>query len=319
MTVLKDAPAPAAVPGIDRRDGLSCEDFQRQYLYPLKPVVMRGALTRWKALGKWTPDFFKRQFADMRFTIRDKEYGQTGHAEGDEVEFTMAHFIDRVTESTNAKPAPYFRNKILSEMFPSLMQDIDPLPEYFFPNWLSDRYLVDKVGTVLNRGAAIEIYIGGEGGAFPVLHYDGAGTHAFLAQLYGRKQYVVYPPDQERFLYPSPAKPNLSLINSVETPDLDKFPLFAQATPIIFNLEPGELLFVPSHWWHTAKILTPSITISANVLNQSNWHELVEYVAGRQSNPLVSLASRAYLATAGARRFWRDRNWLERRRAIVAR
>ena len=176
-----------------------------------------------------------------------------------------------------------------------MKSDVEPLPEYFLPNWLRDHYLLKPVREVLNRGAAIEIYIGGKGGAFPVLHYDGAGTHAFLMQIYGRKQYIVYPPDQERFLYPSPDKANLSLINSVDRPDLEKFPLFAQAKPTIFVLEPGELLFVPSHWWHTAKMLTPSITISINVLNESNWAELVGFVAKRRRNPLLSYASRIYL------------------------
>ena len=87
-------------------------------------------------------------------------------------------------------------------------------------NWLPERYLVRHVKEVLNRGAALEIYIGGQGGSFPVVHYDGAGTHAFLMQIYGRKQFILYSPYEEPFLYPSPKKINVSLINSVDTPDL---------------------------------------------------------------------------------------------------
>ncbi len=297
---------------IDYRDKLSYEEFAGEYLYPNKPVVIRGALTQWAALGRWTPEFFRQQFGDLRFSIRDSEYGQKGYETARVTEFTMSRFIDRVLESSDSNPAPYFRNQILYDLFPSLKQDIEPLPEYLLPNWLGDRYLLKPVGKVLNRGMAIEIYIGGKGGSFPVLHYDGAGTHAFLMQIYGRKQYIVFPPHQESLLYPSPDKPNLSLLNSVEKPDLSKFPLFAKAVPTTFVLEPGELLFVPSHWWHTAKMLTPSITLSANVLNQSNWHELIEYVSLRKRNALVSLASRMYLATAGARRAWRDRAWRKR-------
>ena len=43
---------------------------------------------------------------------------------------------------------------------------------------------------------AIELYIGGEGASFPVLHYDGMHTHAFLMQLYGTKEYVAFAPQQ---------------------------------------------------------------------------------------------------------------------------
>ena len=298
---------------IDYRANLSYETFANEYLFPNKPVVITDALRSWKALTRWTPEFFRREFGEMKFTINEdlrQKASYEGNVGGSE--YTMARFIDRVLESTDDNPAPYFRNRVLNELFPSLMEDIQPLPEYFLPNWLPERYLVKHVSEVLNRGAALEVYIGGRGGAFPVLHYDGAGTHAFLMQIYGRKRFIIYSPDQEPFLYPSMEKRNLSLINSVEKPDLSKFPLFEKAQAITFVLEPGELLFVPSHWWHTTKMLSPSISISANVLNQSNWQELVNFVAIQRRNRLVSIASRVYLNGAGAWRSWRDREWRKR-------
>ena len=304
---------------IGRREKLSYEEFAQKYLYPLKPVIVTDALRGWRAMERWTPEFFKREFGRMKFTLNE-DLNQRGGYKGNEVgpEYTMARFIDRVIESTDENPVPYFRNRVLDDLFPSLKQDIEPLPDYFLPNWLADRYLVRHVEKVLKRGAAIELFIGGKGSAFPVLHYDGAGTHAFLMQIYGRKEFIVFPPDQERFLYPSPEEENLSLLNDIEHPDLKKFPLFANAVPTKFILEPGELLFVPSHWWHTTKMLTPSITLAANVLNQSNWHELVKFVTMRRRNPLVSLVSRVYLAGAGARRGWRDRRWRKRAQGYVS-
>jgi histone arginine demethylase JMJD6 len=303
---------------IERREKLSYEDFARDYLYANKPVVITDVLRSWKAVERWTPEFFKQEFGTMKFTLNENLKGQAEYKGNGSsaVEYTMDRFIDRVLSSTEENPAPYFRNQILYDLFPSLKQDIQPLPEYFLPNWLPDHYMVKYVGEVLNRGAALELYIGGKGGAFPVLHYDGAGAHAFLMQVYGQKKFIIYPPSQEKFLYPSPEKENLSLINSVDTPDLEKFPLFANAEPTVFILEPGEMLFIPSHWWHTTKMLTPSISISANVVNQSNWHELINFVSMRRRNRLISLASRVYLTGAGAKRSWRDRNW--RRRALAS-
>jgi histone arginine demethylase JMJD6 len=299
---------------IERREKLSYEAFAREYLYANKPVVITDALREWKALKRWSPEFFKKEFAQMKFTLNEDLKGKAGYKGngGSGVEYTMDSFIDRVLSSTKENPAPYYRNQVLYELFPSLKDDIQPLPEYFLPNWLPDHYMVKYVGEVLNRGSKLELYIGGKGGAFPVLHYDGAGTHAFLMQVYGRKQFIIYPPDQEKYLYPSPEKENLSLVNSLDNPDLDKFPLFAKAEATVFVLEPGELLFIPAHWWHTTKMLSPSISISANVVNQSNWHELVNFVSMRRRNPLVSLASRVYLTGAGAKRSWRDRNWRKR-------
>lgn len=274
--------------------------------------MVTDAIHQWKALSRWTPELFKTEFGEMKFAIPDHERGQAQYQEKGGVEYTMAQFIDRVLESTDQNPAPYFRNRVLHDLFPPLGQDIEPLPAYFQPNWLPERYLVKQVGEMLNRGAAIELYIGGKGGTFPVLHYDGAATHAFLMQIYGRKRFILYPPDQAAYLYPSAEKQNFSTIDSIDNPDLDRFPLFARAVPTTFILEPGELVFVPSRWWHTTKMLTPSITVSINVANQSNWRELVKFVAMRRRNPLVSQVSRVYLTGAGAWRAWRDRHWLKR-------
>jgi hypothetical protein len=297
---------------IERRSNLSYEAFAREYLYPNRPVIITDVLRHWKAIGRWTPEFFQTQFGELRFNINDSEHGQAGHDKSSGTDFTMREFIERVLISTDERPAPYYRNRDLYALFPSLKEDVQPMPDYLLPNWLDDKYLVRQVGRVLNRGAVIEIYIGGKGGTFPVLHWDGAGTHAFLMQIYGRKEYIVYPPDQDAYLYPSEEKMNLSRINSVDRPDLNQFPLFARAVPTVFVLEPGELLFVPCRWWHTAKMLTPSITLSANVLNQSNWHELVRFVCMHRKNSLLTQAARIYLAAAGARRFWRDRAWRRR-------
>jgi histone arginine demethylase JMJD6 len=295
---------------IDRREELSYEEFAKEYLYASKPVIVTDALCDWKALHRWTPEFFKKEFGNVKFTLDDNFKDKAAY--NGAVEYTMDRFIDLVLSSTEADPAPYFRNQVLYELFPSLKEDIEPLPEYFQPNWLPDHYMVKYVGEVLNRGAALELYIGGKGAVFPVLHYDGAATHAFLMHVYGQKQFIMYSPAQEQFLYPSPEKQNISLINSIDNPDLRKFPLFAKAQPTIFILQPGELLFIPSHWWHTTKLLTACISVSVNVVNQSNWHELVDFVSMRRRNPLVSFASCVYLTAAGAMRSWRDREWHKR-------
>lgn len=302
---------------IKRVAKLSYEEFASKYLYRNEPVIVTDALKDWKAVSRWSPEFFKQEFGDMKFTIADDLKAKVGYkSEEGSNEYTMSSFIDRVQNSSEENPAPYFRNRILYELFPGLKGDVQPMPEYFMPNWLPDRYMVGYVGEVLNRGAAIELYIGGKGSSFPVLHYDGAGTHAFLMQIYGQKEFILYPPEQEPYLYPSKDKINLSTVNSIDNPDLQRFPLFAKAKAIRFVLQPGELLFIPSHWWHTTKMLSPCISVSANVLNDSNWHELVTFVAKNRRNPIVSLGSRVYLGCAGAWRSWRDRDW--RKRANIA-
>jgi ribosomal protein L16 Arg81 hydroxylase len=93
---------------------------------------------------------------------------------------------------------------------------------------------------------------------------------------------------------------NLSPIRDVVNPDLEKYPLFAEARCTTFVLEPGEMLFVPSRWWHTAKMLTESVTLSINTLNKSNWANFCEDMTRRASAP-AKLVKKAYLALERAR------------------
>ena len=92
---------------------------------------------------------------------------------------------------------------------------------------------------------------------------------------------------------------NVSVLDDVEHPDLMRFPLFAQATPIRCELHPGETLFVPAGWWHTARILSPSITVSANT---ANWQQLIpDYCAymGSEKSRLYNHALRLHLKVLG--------------------
>src|ERR1700719_4316887 len=264
---------------IDRRYHLSYEDFAREYLFPGKPVIISGAVAGWQAFDKWTPDYFKTNFGGMNLSIDGKNY-------------TMADFIDRINSSTPQNPAPYLRNAVIDQFLPELLPDIDPLPRYFFPNWLAGRFS-HPLRSRLHNGSP-ELYIGGSGAKFPFLHFDSYHTHAFLAQVYGIKEYTTFSADQTPFIYVSPRQYNASEIPDLENPDFEEFPLFANAVPMRFQLHPGEILFIPGGLWHTAKMLTPSISISVNRANKSNWSQLTRDIYRNAPLHMKPLAA-AYL------------------------
>jgi hypothetical protein len=73
---------------------------------------------------------------------------------------------------------------------------------------------------------------------------------------------------------------------------MTRFPKFSGASGFRFKLYPGETLFVPSGWWHTARILSPSITVSINGANAANWKDFrrdfcQSYWAGHKAKSVV--------------------------------
>lgn len=250
---------------VDRRNWatLGTEAFRAEYLASTRPVVLSGAIDHWRALGKWTPDYFRTAYATRRVIVDGREWA-------------LGDLIDQIERSTPEHPAPYLRNELLTRWPAELQSDIMPMPACTQPNWLESRVFPSREPLTF-----VELYIGGRGAKFPVLHYDNLHTHAFLMQLYGEKEYLVLAPDQTPFVYPREDEAyNKSSIDDPEHPDLARYPLFDAATGMRFRLSPGETLFVPAGWWHTARILSTSITVSINGVNAPNWRAFVkDYVA----------------------------------------
>lgn len=77
----------------------------------------------------------------------------------------------------------------------------------------------------------------------------------------GHRRFTLFPPDQVGNLYIgpldlTPAGQPISLVDHAH-PDLTRFPRYAEALrhAQVFELEPGDALFVPSQWWHGVESL----------------------------------------------------------------
>jgi len=268
---------------IDCRSKLTYAEFSREYLIPNRPVILTDGLKEWAAVGKWTPDFFRDRYRTKPLAIGGREY-------------PMGAFMDLVESSAAGQVAPYFRNQRVEHVFPELLVDMLPTPPYILPNWLRGPFYP-------SAGRDAEIYIGGAGGAFPFLHYDANSTHAFLGQIYGEKEVILYSPDDTQYIYPKTQPPlrHHSWITDTEHPDLEKFPLFTKAKAHRGILKAGHLLFIPNRWWHTARMLSPSITISYNVANSSNWDNVRDEICYKAhcTTPLLSPVMFVYATMLG--------------------
>ena len=137
-------------------------------------------------------------------------------------------------------------------------------------------------------------------------HYDN-----LFAQLRGRKRVLLLAPLQAAALYPFPVHHPLdqrTRIHLDALPDAAAFPRLAGAEGWAAELQAGDVLFIPHHWWHHVETLSDPADPAALALSLNAWFDFVPRLASPRpplAPPLlIELARHVefYLATAvGAR------------------
>lgn len=270
---------------LEKRSNLSYEEFLNDCLFPGRPVVFTDAARDWKAIGKFTPEFFKENYGHLKKGIKG-------------VDYSLSEFIDLMLTATPDQPAPYPCKIDVPKLMPELIPDISPRLKYTLPDRTGSA-LIPK--GFLGGADTFELFFGGVNGWFPYIHYDYMHLHAIVTQVYGEKEFLVYTPDQTKYLYVDENEPWMSAVEHYYNPDLDKYPLFAKAKPASITVGPGETLFIPCGWWHTARSVTPTISVAYDLLNASNWQQFsddVHFMVSRKKPFKASVIS-AYLKVAG--------------------
>lgn len=278
---------------LERRSNMSRREFEQEYSLRRRPVILTDATREWAA-REWTPAVLKAKVGHRELEFR-----------GGQGKIRFAELSDLIEASTEDSPAPYARNVHVFRDLPELAADIRPRIGYCVPDWKSSRLLPKN--WVFENGLE-EMFYGGRGTKFPGLHVDYWGMDAFISQLYGEKDVIVFSPLDTPYLYPTTEFPLLSSIRDLDNPDLDRYPLFSSATPIRFTLQPGETLYCPNGWWHTTSMNDVSITLVTANWCRGNWPILVrEYQKHHAASPrLKTLAVTAYLQAVGAALMLRD-------------
>ncbi|WEK21134.1 MAG: cupin-like domain-containing protein [Candidatus Pedobacter colombiensis] len=248
---------------IDRRANLSYEEFINEYQKPGIPVVLVNATNVWKSNLMFTPEYFKKNFGD-RITYHSN------------TKYTMSEILDIAANSTKTNPAPYPIKFDLLTQLPEVLTEMDPINlNLAKPNWLLNKVFPEK-----KMDHRIDLFIGGPGNHYTI-HKDVYNVHAWLIQLYGEKEVILFPRDQEDLMYAGKlgVQRCVSPID-ISNPDFEKYPKFKDASPIKTTLKAGEVIYIPSGIWHTTMANVHNISIIVDQLNSTNykgWKKEVYY------------------------------------------
>ncbi len=266
---------------VDRISGIGVDEFVARYRKPRRPVILTDALRDWPALERFTPEYFRREFADRPVRIRGRNY-------------RLGEVIALQEASSEEHPAPY---PCTFSDCRGLLADVMPRFACSMPTRHTSALMPKHVFDLVNH---LEIFFGGPGGEFPYLHYDMLRMHAWIAQVHGDKEFTLYERGQEASLYVNPEMPWVSTVDDLH--DDKRYPLLHQARCHKVLLHAGEALFIPCGTWHTARCVTINITVAFDQLESTNWREFEHDVVAeerRSGHWLRAIALQAYLGTLG--------------------
>lgn len=233
---------PLQLTEIERVKTISKEDFYKNYVVKQKPVVVEKLTEDWPAYEKWKLDYIKNIAGDKEVPLYDdrpvthKDGFNQAHAK-----MKMADYIDLL----QSKPTNY------RIFLYNLMQQVPTLKSDF--KW-------PDIGLQLVKQLPM-LFFGGENSKV-FIHYDIDYSNILHFHFHGKKQCILFAPDQTPFLYKVPH----ALISrediDFDNPDLEKWPALKQAQGLICNLEHGEMLYMPEGYWHYMKYLTPGFSMS---------------------------------------------------------
>ncbi|KPX55521.1 segment 12/17 [Pseudomonas amygdali pv. hibisci] len=260
MPVTKCLQPPRPIDVITRPD---LQTFDSLYVKLARPVLIRGLTDGWPARRKWTHDFFARHFGEVLVSVC-RSNGR------DPQQMRLDDYLQYLDASLDRDPL-YLSNWVFERTCPQLLDDYtnpslferleSRLPEHLRPQW---RWM----------------FIG-PAGSGTHLHVDVLDTSAWNAVITGRKRWRFYAPEQQPLLYQGKV--------DCFSPDLEAYPLFADAHAIECVQQPGDLVFTPSGWWHQVINERAGISVTENFINRANL-ERVKRAAQRANLPYLDEA-----------------------------
>ncbi|HJZ96480.1 MAG TPA: cupin-like domain-containing protein [Candidatus Solibacter sp.] len=215
------------VPVYDMRTG-SRQEFIERFVNANTPVVVKGL----SDVEHWSIDWLLRNYGDTYVLFTDLVSGR--HYEA------PLRDIDNPGESGEVR---YLHNSgRLFEQHPHLIRDL----------------ALDGLRPVEGDSFAQQLFIGTKRGTGSAFHC--AGIVNLFYQLEGCKRWTLVHPEYTFLLYPYLSRGNWYQTSIVGVPGTDRdyadVPLFRYCPRFTVDLEKGDVLLVPSWWYHAVENVT---------------------------------------------------------------
>ncbi|KAI2654169.1 Bifunctional peptidase and (3S)-lysyl hydroxylase Jmjd7 [Labeo rohita] len=231
-----------AVPYLD--GPLSPLQFYRDWIGPNKPCIIRNAFSDWPALSKWNPTYLREKVGSKVISVAVTPNGYADAVNGnrfvmpEERQMTFSSLLD-ITEGKVKSSGVFYVQKQcsnLTEELPELTGDV----QTHIP-WMSEA-LVHKD------------------------HYEN-----LYCVISGQKEFILIPPTDRPFIpyelyqpatYRQKKDGEFEIVDEEDStkvpwipldplnPDYEQYPSYRLAKPVHCTVKAGEMLYLPSLWFH---------------------------------------------------------------------
>jgi hypothetical protein len=235
---------------IDVVNEISKEDFEKNYLKPRKPLIIKNMAKNWPAYEKWDLDYMKSVVGDQTVPLYDSSKADPSKPiNASAAEMKFGDYIELIRNTAT---------DLRIFLFDPIKQAPKLLEDYRAPKELMGGFL----------DSYPNMFFGGKG-SVTFLHYDIDLAHIFHTHFNGRKHVILFENKWKKRLYQIPFATYALEDYNVEQPDFNKFPALKGVQGVEAFLEHGDTLFMPTGYWHWMKYLDGSFSISLRAWDKS--------------------------------------------------
>ena len=196
----------------------------------------KDVISEINAYNNWKSDnYFRQKMGNQKIKVYSDLLTSNTFAPFDDNmkildNMTMNQFLDIYNNHNRIRNYYYAEREI-----PNILQNdlINKINNKLIPPW------IEFMENSLN---VIKIWYGNNTNSLP--HTDGYENLLFVFD--GKKEIKLVDPTRRKYVY---AISNYSPINFFN-PDFDRFPLFKKAYPLTVTVNKGDILYIPSLWFH---------------------------------------------------------------------
>ncbi|KAI4336191.1 hypothetical protein L6164_014747 [Bauhinia variegata] len=266
---------------------MTYNEFVKRYMEKNQPVVLTGLMNGWRACKDWVTcegqpnlQFFSTHFGVSKVQVAD--CGTREFTDQKRQEMSVSEFIEHwlsnsasqcsnETQTRNDQSVLYLKDWHFVKEYPEYLAYITPV--FFCDDWLNlylDNYRMHTDPDAYQENYEIccsdyrFVYMGVKGSWTP-LHADVFRSYSWSANVSGKKRWLFLAPSQSHLVFDRNMKN--CVYNIFDEVSETKFPGFKKAIWLECLQEAGDIIFVPSGWYHQVHNLEDTVSINHNWFN----------------------------------------------------